>query len=59
MTTKREIVLAVLVIVLILAALDIYFGSAPGFRSRAASASRFQLTTLPVSRNGLWSSGLD
>ena len=31
MTTKREIVLAVLVIVLILVALDIYFGSAPGF----------------------------
>jgi uncharacterized membrane protein YvbJ len=32
MTTKRKIiVLAVLVIVLILVALDIYFGSAPGF----------------------------
>jgi hypothetical protein len=31
MTTKRKIVLAVLIIVLILIALDIYFGSAPGF----------------------------
>jgi hypothetical protein len=31
MTTKRKIVLAVLVIVLILVALDIYFGFAPGF----------------------------
>ena len=31
MTTKRKIVFAVLVIVLILVALDIYFGSAPGF----------------------------
>jgi hypothetical protein len=32
MTTKREIVLAVLVIVVILIALDIYLGSAfPGF----------------------------
>ena len=31
MTTKRKIVLAVLVIVLILVALDIYFGSAPGW----------------------------
>jgi hypothetical protein len=32
MTTKRKIVLAVLVIVLILVALDIYLGSAfPGF----------------------------
>jgi hypothetical protein len=31
MTTKRKIVLAVLIIVLILVALDIYFGSAPGF----------------------------
>jgi hypothetical protein len=31
MTTKRRIVLAVLVIVLILVALDIYFGSGPGF----------------------------
>jgi hypothetical protein len=31
MTTKRKIALAVLVIVLILVALDIYFGSAPGF----------------------------
>ena len=32
MTTKRKIVLAVLIIVVIfLVALDIYFGSAPGF----------------------------
>jgi hypothetical protein len=30
-TTKRKIVLAVLIIVLILIVLDIYFGSAPGF----------------------------
>jgi len=30
-TTKRKVVLAVLVIVLILVALDIYLGSAPGF----------------------------
>jgi hypothetical protein len=42
-TTKRKIVLAVLVIVLILVGLDIYLGSAfPGFRSamRAASVSK-------------------
>jgi hypothetical protein len=31
MTVRRKIVLAVLVIVLILVALDIYFGSAPGW----------------------------
>ena len=31
MTTKRKIVLAVLIIVVILVALDIYFGSASGF----------------------------
>jgi len=31
MTTKRKIVLAVLVIVLILVGLDIYFSSAPGW----------------------------
>ena len=31
MTTKRKIVLAVLIIVVILVALDVYFGSAPGF----------------------------
>jgi hypothetical protein len=31
MTARRKIVLAVLVVVLILVALDIYFGSAPGW----------------------------
>jgi hypothetical protein len=31
MTTTRKIVLAVLVLVLILVAQDLYFGSAPGF----------------------------